>query len=246
VASVVAREEIEMQKINERPVCHRAEDLVTYLYGETSAEEARDFSAHLQRCDACRAEFTVFNQVHRSIVTWRNETIGSVTELERQAAPAREASGIANVANDRRRLSAWAALREFFTVSPLWLRGATAFAGLLLCALIVFAVSRTWQEPSTVVGNDPKRYSERELQAEVERQVAAQLEKAAADNPQQPAAPDITPEPRNQFAARRQRPKAKPANRLTNEEREQLAADLGLIPRREDETPFVLPDEPNY
>ena len=59
-----------MQKMNERPVCHRAEDLVTHLYGEANAEEARDFSAHMQQCDACRAEFTVFHQVHDSVVTW--------------------------------------------------------------------------------------------------------------------------------------------------------------------------------
>ena len=66
-----------MQNINERPVCHRAEDLVTYLYDEATAEEARDFSAHMHQCDACRAEFTVFHQVHDSIVTWRNEAIGA-------------------------------------------------------------------------------------------------------------------------------------------------------------------------
>ena len=67
-----------MQNMNERPVCHRAEDLVTYLYGEATAEETRDFSAHMHQCDACRAEFSVFNQVHDSIVAWRNEAIGSV------------------------------------------------------------------------------------------------------------------------------------------------------------------------
>jgi anti-sigma factor RsiW len=234
-----------MQKINERPVCHRAEDLVTYLYGEATAEEARDFSAHLQRCDACRTEFTVFNQVHSSIVAWRNEAIGPVTEPQRQTAPAMDAPVVANVADDRRRLSAWAALREFFAVSPLWLRGATAFAGLLLCALIVFAVSRTWQKPVTVAGSDPKKYSEQELQHEVQRQVAAELAKAAKQKPPQPVTPDHTQEPRNDFAERRRRPRTQPANKLTIEEREQLAADLGLIPRREDEFPFVLPDEPN-
>ena len=48
--------------------------------------------------------------------------------------------------------------------------------------------------------------------------------------------------------ARRSRPKTQPANKLTREEREQLAADLGLIPGRDEEPPFVLPEgeeEPN-
>src|SRR6185503_8283355 len=78
-------EDVVMQNINERPVCHRAEDLVTYLYGEATSEEARDFSGHLQQCDACRAEFTVFHQVHDSIVTWRNEAIGATPPVSASA-----------------------------------------------------------------------------------------------------------------------------------------------------------------
>src|SRR6185436_9873282 len=119
-----------MQNEIERPICHRAEDLVTYLYGEATAEEARDFSAHMQQCDACRAEFTVFHQVHDSIVAWRSEALGTT------AAFVGATSSVVATAEfvPHRKLSALAALREFFAVSPLWLRGATAFAGLLLCA----------------------------------------------------------------------------------------------------------------
>ena len=66
-----------MPNINERPVCHRAEDLVTYLYGEASELDAKDFAIHLQQCEACRSEFGVFQQVHDSIGLWRNEALGS-------------------------------------------------------------------------------------------------------------------------------------------------------------------------
>ncbi|HEV2904024.1 MAG TPA: zf-HC2 domain-containing protein [Pyrinomonadaceae bacterium] len=231
-----------MQKINERPVCHRAEDLVTYLYGEATAEEARDFSAHMQQCDACRAEFTVFHQVHDSIVAWRNEALG---------APSPASAGVTNpvvvtgaFVQHERKLSALAALREFFSVSPLWLRGATAFAGLLLCALIVFAVSRAWQQPPQFAGNN-KKYSEQEFQEAVQKLVAEQAAKSPAakspeETPQQVADNnDVQP---RMLTTRRSRPKTQPANKLTREEREQLAADLGLIPRREEELPFVLPD----
>jgi anti-sigma factor RsiW len=236
-----------MRNINERPVCHRAEDLVTYLYGEATAEEARDFAAHLQQCDACRAEFTVFDQVHNSIVAWRNEAIGSIAAPAREAVPAAvEATVVARgFGTDRERISAWAALREFFSVSPLWLRGATAFAGLLLCALLVFAVARTWQRPAPIAGNDQKKYSELEFQQEVRKQVAEELAKASAEKPQQPATSDVEDQSRTPLVTRRTRPKNRPANKLTHEEREQLAADLGLIPGRDDERPFVLPEEPD-
>jgi hypothetical protein len=233
-----------MQNMNERPVCHRAEDLVTYLYGEATAEEARDFSAHMQQCDACRAEFTVFHQVHDSILAWRNEAIGATPPVSAGATNPVVVTGA--FVQHERKLSALAALREFFSVSPLWLRGATAFAGLLLCALIVFAVSRTWQQPLMTARDDDKKYTEEQFQQAVRKQVE-QIAKSSEEKREQVVTPNDDPQPRTQFATRRSRPKIQPPNKLTREEREQLAADLGLIPGREEELPFVLPEgeEPN-
>lgn len=234
-----------MQKMNERPLCHRAEDLVTYLYGEATAEEARDFSAHLQRCDACRAEFDVFNQVHESIVTWRNEALGGVLQPQAVTLASQNVFSTGEVIQHERRLSAFAAVREFFSVSPLWLRGATAFAGLLLCALIVFAVSRAWQQP-TELANSEKKYSQQEFRQAVQKEVADQIAQRTEQSPKPNVTPGLSEEnvaPRRVTA--RSRAKTRPANRLTQQEREQLAADLGLIPGREDELPFVLPDEPD-
>jgi hypothetical protein len=236
-----------MQNINERPVCHRAEDLVTYLYGEATAEEARDFSAHMQRCDACHAEFTVFHQVHDSIVAWRNEAIGSVAQLPQSMSAANATVAPDTFVRHERKLSALAALREFFSVSPLWLRGATAFAGLLLCALIMFAVSRTWQQPVMTARDDGKKYTEEQFQEAVRKQVE-QIAKSNEDKRERVITPaNVDVQPQTQFATRRARPRTQPSNKLTREEREQLAADLGLIPRREEELPFVLPEgeEPN-
>jgi len=234
-----------MQKINERPVCHRAEDLVTYLYDEATAEEARDFSAHMQQCDACRAEFTVFHQVHDSIVTWRNEAIGSVVQVPQSISAASDVTATDRFVRHERKISGLAALREFFSVSPLWLRGATAFAGLLLCALIVFAVSRTWQQPVITARDDDKKYTEAQFQEAVRKQVE-QIAKSGEEKREQVIPTNDDAQPQTQFATRR-RPRTQPSNKLTHEEREQLAADLGLIPRREEELPFVLPEgeEPN-
>lgn len=237
---------MEMRNMNERPVCHRAEDLVTYLYGEATATEAGDFAAHLQQCDACQAEFAVFNQVHDSIVAWRNEALGSAVPGESQViSPVTQAVlESTTFVQHERKLPALAALREFFTVSPLWLRGATALAGLLLCVLIVLVVSRFWQTPVQVVRNDnlEKVYTEQQMKDEVQRQVAAAL--AAQDKQKENVvkAPDEKPQPR--LASNPVGSKSRRTRGLTQEEQVQLAADLGLIPGREDELPYVLPDEP--
>jgi hypothetical protein len=237
-----------MENRNERPVCHRAEDLVTYLYGEATTEEAGDFAAHMQQCDACHAEFNVFNQVHESIVTWRNEALGPIT----LPAPTREDLHVVSpeIVQHGRRLPAFAALHEFFSVSPLWLRGATAFAGLLLCALLVFAVSRMWRPP-IVNGGTTAKYTDQQLREEVEKQVAERIAKMNQTQSGQNPTPQTVKEPsgaseqRTQVATEKNRSRVQPRNRLTREERVQLAADLGLIQGREEETPFVLPDEPN-
>jgi anti-sigma factor RsiW len=236
-----------MRDMNERPVCHRAEDLVTYLYGEANEVDALDFREHLQQCEACKSEFAVFNQVHESILVWRNEALGASFNL---ASPASEpVVDSTQFVNHERKLSALAAIREFFSVSPLWLRGATAFAGLLLCALIVLAISNTWRQPTQVATtNDASKvFTKAEFDAAVAREVKNQTEKIQQAS--RPAPKDETPiqtaSPRNEIArSQKSRPRIKG---LTLQEREQLAADLRLIPTTDDdELAFGISDQPNY
>jgi len=235
-----------MEKINERPVCHRAEDLVTYLYGEATAEEARDFGLHIQQCDACRAEFNLFNQVHESIVAWRSEVLGPAPVREAEvidiAAPV--ATSTTSVRRPRK-LSGLTALREFFIVSPIWLRGAAAFAGVLLCVLIAIVALRLGRKPAPTVnpGNEAT-YSQQDfnkaVQAEVDKRMVPQRQPDIAP----PAATTENIKKRGTQVAANVRSNRQ-RTRLTPDEREQLAADLGLIPGRDEELPFVLPDQPN-
>jgi anti-sigma factor RsiW len=232
-----------MQDLNGRPVCHRAEDLVTYLYGEASESEARDFRAHLQQCDACGSEFAAFDQMHESILVWRNEALGaSFTPAAVVAEPSVAAT---QFTRPERRLSATAALREFFSVSPLWLRGATAFAGLLLCALLIFAISRSWQKPSRVAETAEARFTKADLDqavAEAKMQVAREQQTTVQkrdETGEQVPAPRVAVAP----SRRSNRPLIKG---LTQQESEQLAADLRLVPGADDEElPFVISDNPD-
>jgi hypothetical protein len=234
-----------MPNINERPVCHRAEDLVTYLYGEASEADARDFAAHLQQCDACRGEFGVFQQVHDSILTWRNEALGAAFSPADVAVETRVDS--TRLVQHERNLSALAALREFFRVSPLWLRGATAFAALLLCVLAVLTISRALNQ----------RHSQQQFDAAVKQQVEQQIAQSrgpqTAPNGSEASTPikektDKTPDKGSRIptvAVNRVQAKTPRPSGLSRQEREQLAKDLRLIPRDEDELPFALSDEPN-
>jgi anti-sigma factor RsiW len=236
-----------MPNINERPVCHRAEDLVTYLYGEASEVEARDFASHLQQCDSCRSEFGGFQQVHESILHWRNEALGSA--LNPAAVSVERSVASTQFVQHERKLTALAALREFFTVSPLWLRGAIGFAALLLCVLGVLTIARSWSQPVqlAIKAEEPK-YSKEQFDQAVTKQVDQRL--AQLNVPQtapRVEAPTSDKSKNNdaQLAANRVQPKTARPRGLSRQERVQLAADLRLIPRDEDELPFGLSDEPN-
>jgi hypothetical protein len=237
-----------MRNNNERPVCHRAEDLVTYLYGEANDGDAKDFAGHLQKCEACRKEFGVFQQVHESILDWRNEALGAA--FNPAAVSIAGSVDSTQFVRHERRLSALAAVREFFSVSPLWLRGATAFATLLLITLGVLTISRSWDKPvQTASRNNETKYSQQQLDQEVAKQVDQKLAQIKGNQPERTNVDspkiDKSGETPNRLALNRVQPKAPRSRGLNRQEREQLAADLRLIPRDEDELPFVVSDEPN-
>lgn len=113
--------------------CARAEELVTYLYGEAGEEEAAEFRRHLQGCAVCAQEMAAFSRVREDVVEWRNLSLPSF-EFSQAVAPA----ALEQAAAAGQRRSALAALRQFFTLAPAWMRAATAMAALLICALVVF------------------------------------------------------------------------------------------------------------
>lgn len=228
--------------MNERPVCHRAEDLVTYLYGEAGAADAEDFHNHLQDCDACRSEFTVFNQVHDSIALWRDEALGQSPHRSPVLQPIVAQVGPVQSAP---RTSALAALKAFFEVSPLWLRAATAFAAVVFCVMAVVLVTREFRQPTVVTANNSEvKYTKKDLDEAYEKG-KAQTQSATATAPVQP---EQVPAPQRVLTAvenRRQPKQVKPRG-LTLREREQLAADLRLTPSMDDdERPFGISEQPN-
>ena len=245
-----------MTKINERPICHRAEDLVAYLYNEASETDAQDFADHAKRCDACRSELAVFRQVHESIELWRNEALGTFSPAS-QAADLAGATSPVKLVQHERKLSALQAVREFFSVSPLWLRGATAFATLLLCVLALVVISRSWKQPAQVANNptEERVYTATQFKEAVDKAVNEKLNESRLGPP--PAAnvasKDVEVKPsKQQSLTRRELARNSSPTRsqrwrgFTRAEREQLAADLLLIPGRDEaELPFVFYEEPN-
>ncbi|HUQ33735.1 MAG TPA: zf-HC2 domain-containing protein [Pyrinomonadaceae bacterium] len=189
-----------MQETNGTNICARTEELVTYLYGEATRDEAKAFEAHMQVCASCRAELSTFGNVREAMGEWRQQSLGSFASSTGMEASAAQALA----AGHKRRSSAMAALREFFTLSPTWMRAATAAAALLFCALAVIAVAYFRQQPQTVVVEKfiKSGYTEKEVEEMIAKAIKEQNESRVKDAP--------TPTNESITAASNEQPKAQP------------------------------------
>ncbi len=217
-----------MNEIQNSPGCERASDLIAFLYGEANEHEARDFQLHLQQCKSCRDEVASFGDVRDSITAWRDEALAGFVSTPVTAQPKTK--------------SALAALRQFFDLSPLWLKGATALAAVTFCVLAGLALFRSNNDHVT----STKVYTEQDVNRLVKEALAQQ---APVQPPAQPPSPENVavnlpkPKPKSSRAsspaqfARSQRP-------LSKAEREQLAAELRLL-SSDDATLNLLGDRIN-
>src|SRR5690349_18792681 len=196
--------------MNERqnsPTCERASDLIAFLYGEADEPEARDFQLHLQQCSSCREEVASLGVVRESITAWRDEAL----------------AGFVSTSASTQKKSALAALRQFFDLSPMWLKGATAFAAVTFCVLVGLVVFRSDNNHvSSTTINSGAVYTAQDVDRMVKEALAQQTTvKPAGETPPQVVV-DVKPsKPKVKSTRVTSRP-------LSKEEREQLAAELRL------------------
>ena len=222
--------------MNERdnsPGCERASDLIAFIYNEIDEREAHEFKLHFRECSTCREEAASFGVVRESITTWRDEALAGFV-----ATP---------VTTTTNRKSAFVALRQFFDLSPLWLKGATAVAAVTFCVLLGLALFKRNDKPAqSTIQNPNAIYTEQDVAKKVKEALAKQQEspKQSGETPavkeqkvkyQKPKSSQTAPS--NQFAKSR-RP-------LSRAEREQLAADLRLLSAHDDEPIQLLGDRIN-
>jgi len=141
----------------------------------------------LQQCDACRGEFGVFRQVHDSILLWRNEALGSA--FSPTAVSIESTVDSKQFVQHERKLTALAALREFFSVSPLGYAPPQVFAALLLCVLGALTISRSWNKPPQLANKETEpKYSQQDFDQAVQKRVDQKI----AEIRLQPAALNVS------------------------------------------------------
>jgi hypothetical protein len=225
--------------------CAREHELIGFLYGVLDEVERLAFQHHLNQCGSCSAELSGFRNVRESVVAWRNESLGSIG-LSVHAVPT-----LAPLSQQKH--SALAAVREFLNLSPLWMKGAVAFAAVLFCVLAVIAVARLGDKQPVVMVANPIQsiHSQQQIDAIVKQRVQDELERiknsqttdivATAEDripPKRVLKPGTKNIGDNSHGYSARRP-------LSKTEREQLATDLRLLSSNNDSDLDLLQDRIN-
>lgn len=216
--------------MKETPDCERASDLIAFLYNEADEHERRDFQLHLNECSTCREEVASFGVVRESITAWRDEALAGFVSQP--------------VTTKSNRKSALAALRQFFDLSPLWLKAATAFAVVVfgvLAAMAFVNLQRDKVQVSSTTTTPEATYTQQEVDHLIQQ---AHLKGKSESQPQIHFDVVKLPKPkkpRNSADAQ----SAKSRRPLSKAEREQLAADLRLLSTDDDESLNLIGDRIN-
>ncbi len=218
-----------MKETNDRS-CERADDLMKVLYDEATDAEATGFQQHMLSCSSCREEFRSLRSVRNSLIAWRQDSLSTFSSAPfsvRETAP-----------------SPMAALRAFFSLSPLWMKGAVVCASVVFCILAVLAVINL-RKPT--VANRDQLLTASQLEDLVNKRAEQKFEEmkahdekkgvvAIADNTVQRQV--VQSSPKRTAHLQQQRP-------LTRSERDQLASDLRLNNPTEETELDLLSDRLN-
>ncbi|HEX8846694.1 MAG TPA: zf-HC2 domain-containing protein [Pyrinomonadaceae bacterium] len=216
----------------ETNICARAEDVVAYLYGEATTAEARDFERHMERCSACRTEMATFGDVREAIGEWRELSLGAITSPVSEVNAAY--SPLKAVGQQKR--SALAALREFFSLSPLWMRAATVAAAIVFAVLTFIAVAYFKNQPKVLVVETPN-HAETVVKDNDDTQVAGN------DAPQEDQRVKDQPAPQQEAVAVDKAPQAPgPTKRRVHISTQQQAKNRKVAPRILNQQPEEVAD----
>jgi hypothetical protein len=217
--------------------CERGNDLISFLYGEAEEREARDFEGHLKFCRQCQSELASFGVLRQSIGEWKEEALSGFVSPQ-IVAPVRQKSALA-------------ALREFFDLSPLWLKGAVGFAAGLVCVMalaLVMSLNKPVQPIASTQTPSDAKYSQQQLQEAIDKALRDQKESLATATVPKSDKEVGTPDPKPN-KGRVERPVIHPTQwarrSLSKSEREQLAADLRLLSTTDEDNLSLIGEKIN-
>lgn len=134
--------------------CGFSEQLVSYLYGETSGAETAQFERHLPACAVCADEYEAFSGVKFSVGNWKKKEFARLaTPLIQIAYKIEEVSIV-----DSGEKGSWlSALRGLFFFSPRALSLTAATLGILIAGIGATFIFLNVKSSNEVAGGNTKQ-----------------------------------------------------------------------------------------
>ncbi len=119
--------------------CNFTEEIISYLYNEMNLSEKLNFEAHLPECAICAREIADFTFVRSEIFNWKSN------EFDQCSTPIIEIpyqDSVQPVRPVQISLPWYNRVRDYFSLSPIWLTASTALALLAICfGLVLVAIN---------------------------------------------------------------------------------------------------------
>lgn len=205
--------------------CGFSEELVSYLYGETSAAENATFEKHLAACSLCADEFEAFSGVQFSINDWKTKDFATLQTPQIEipypiTTNKQEALSVE---------SSWlSGLRHLF--SPKWSLAAASLAVLAVCVGIVFFASKS-PDGNDVAGANKNTKIQTSPTVEKSRETSNSNQKPnELPNPETRAPEKPLEKPQPELAVEND-PKNKRSIKATNTQRQTPKAETTNLPK---------------
>lgn len=137
-----------IKKDHQNLTCEFADEIVSYLYNEMGASEKSRFESHLGNCSFCVAEVAEFGMVRSEIGNWKVKDFDSLPTPIFEI-PNKES--FQQVAIKEVSRPWYAVVRDYFSLSPVWMTATTAMAVLAICAGLVFVTVNSLKDIDVVV-----------------------------------------------------------------------------------------------
>ncbi|MBX7173189.1 MAG: hypothetical protein K1X72_19625 [Pyrinomonadaceae bacterium] len=125
--------------------CNFAEEIISYLYNEMNHSEKINFETHLPDCAFCAREIADFTSVRSEIINWKSN------EFDLVPTPVIEIpyeNSVQVVRANPISRPWYAGIREYFSLSPIWLTASTAMALLAICIGLVLVTINSLKNPN--------------------------------------------------------------------------------------------------
>lgn len=146
----------------QNPSCNFAEEIVSYVYDEMAENDKANFEQHLVNCSPCADEVADFSSISFSIQEWRDTEFANLATPSIEIPYETKNEAVQTVETTNVSKSWIQSLRDAFTISPAFIKTATAFGALAIVVGLGWFLMSSFSNGNNNVAKDDKAQPKKE------------------------------------------------------------------------------------